>query len=71
MLSAPSLTLIGFPHKVYNIRVENLTVNELGPPVLESSARISKFHASTDCEHKFNKTEIANWLLIGYNLGSS
>ena len=48
-----------------------LTVNELGPPVLESSARISKFYAPTDSEHKFNKTEIENWLPIGYNLGSS
>ena len=48
-----------------------LTVNELGPPVLESSARISKFYAPTDSEHKFNKTEMENWLPIGYNLGSS
>ena len=39
-----------------------LTVNELGPPVLKSSARISKCHAPTDFEHKFNKTEIVNWL---------
>ena len=48
-----------------------LTVNELGLPVLESSARISKFYAPNDSEHKFNKTEIENWLPIGYNLGSS
>ena len=48
-----------------------LTVNELGLPVLESSTRISKFYAPTDSEHKFNKTEIENWLPIGYNLGSS
>ena len=48
-----------------------LTVNELGLPVLEPSARISKFYAPTDSEHKFNKTEIENWLPIGYNLGSS
>ena len=48
-----------------------LTVNELGLPILEPSARISKFYAPTDSEHKFNKTEIENWLPIGYNLGSS
>ena len=47
-----------------------LTVNEPGPPVLESSARISKFYAPTDSEHKFNKTEIENWPPIGYNLWS-
>ena len=44
-----------------------LTVNELGSPVLESSARILKFYTPTDSEHKFNKTETENWLLIGYN----
>ena len=48
-----------------------LTVNELGRPVLESSTRISKCYAPTDSERKFNKTEIENWLPIGYNLGSS
>ena len=48
-----------------------LTVNELGTPVLESSARISKFYAPTDSEHKFNKMGIETWLPIGYNLGSS
>ena len=47
-----------------------LTVNELGLPVLEPSARISKFYAPTDSEHKFNKTEIENWPPIGYNLWS-
>ena len=41
----------------------------LGPPVLESSAWISKFYAPTDPEHKFNKTKIENWPSIGYNLG--
>ena len=40
-------------------------LNELGAPVLESSARISKCYAPTDSEHKFNKTEIENWLPIG------
>ena len=38
---------------------------------MESSARISKFYAPPDSEHKFNKTEIENWLPTGYNLGSS
>ena len=47
-----------------------LTVNELGAPTLESSARISKFYALTDSEYKFDKTEIENWLPIGYNLGA-
>ena len=37
-----------------------LFVNELGLPVLESSARVSKFYAPTDSEHKFNKREIKN-----------
>ena len=48
-----------------------LTVNELGPPVLEPSAGISKYYAPTDSEYKFNKTETENWLLIEYNLGQS
>ena len=48
-----------------------LTVIELGPPVSESSTRISKFDGSIDSEHKFNKTKIENWLPIGFNLGSS
>ena len=43
----------------------NLTVNEIGLPVLESSAGISNFYARTDSKHKFNKTEIENWLSIG------
>ena len=37
-----------------------LTINELGPPVLESLTRISKFYAPAGSEHKFNKTEIEN-----------
>ena len=32
-----------------------LTVSELGPPVSESSTRISKLYIPTDLEHKFNK----------------
>ena len=43
-------------------------VNEPGPLVLESSARIYKLYAPTDPEHKFNKTEIQNWLPIEYNM---
>ena len=65
-LSTQSLQYQNWNANKYSI----LTVNELGPPVLESSARISKFYAPTDSEHKFNKTEIENWLPIGYNLGS-
>ena len=42
-----------------------LTVIELGLQVLNSSTRISKFYAPTDSEHKFDKTEIENWLSIG------
>ena len=48
-----------------------LTINELGTPVLESTAKIADFFDPTDSEHKFNKTEIENWLTIGCNLGSS
>ena len=68
MLSAPSLP----PHRfsTQSLQYQNwnvqeysiLTVNELGPPALESSARISKSYAPTDSEQKFNKTEI----IIGY-----
>ena len=46
-------------------------VIELGLPISESSTRISKFDVPTDSEHKFNKTEIENWLPIRFNLGSS
>ena len=75
MLSARLPTLSSVFHTKFTISelksYSILTVNKLGPPVLESSARISKFYASTDSEHKFNKTKSQNWLLIGYNLGSS
>ena len=62
--SLPPSPLIGFPYKVHNIRIEKakkysiLTVNELGPPVLDFSARISKFYAPTDSEYKLHKTEL-------------
>ena len=68
-ISAPLHSpFIGFPHKGHNIKIEKqikysiLTINELGPPLLESPASISKFYAPTDSEHKFTKTEIENWL---------
>ena len=77
MLSAPSRCPLRF--STQSSQYQNweankysiLTVNELGPPLLESSAKISKFYAPTDSEHKLNKTEIENWLPIGYNLWSS
>ena len=46
-----------------------LTLSELEPPVSESSTRTSKFYATSDSEHKFNKTEIEIRLPIGFNLG--
>ena len=46
-----------------------LMVIQLGPSVLESSTRISKFHEPTDSEHKCHKTRIENWLFIGFQLG--
>ena len=67
-LSAPSLPLHQFStqsSQYQNWNANNysiLTVNELGPPVLKSSAIVSKFYAPTDSEQKFNKTEIK----IGY-----
>ena len=36
------------------------TTIELGPPVLESSTKISKFHAPTNSEHRFHKVRIEN-----------
>ena len=47
-----------------------LTVIEPGPPMLEPSARILKFYAPTESEHKFLKTGIKNWLPIRFNVGS-
>ena len=59
------LPFIVFLHKVHNIRFEKqicilseLTVIKLGPPVSESSTRISKVHDPTDSERKFHKTRI-------------
>ena len=42
---------------------------KLGPSVSESSTNISRFYALIDCEHKFHKTGVENWLLIGFGLG--
>ena len=44
-------------------------VIELGPPVSESSTKISKFHAPTDSEHKFHKARIENLPPIEFKLG--
>ena len=45
-------------------------VIRLGPPVLESLTRISKFYDRSDSEHKFHKRMIENWLSIDFELGS-
>ena len=77
MLSPPSLSPHWFSTQSLQYQNSNtnkysiLTVNELGAPVLVSSAVISQFDAPTGFEHRFNKTEIENWLPIGYNLGAS
>ena len=64
-----------FSRKVYNIKFEKqlrilskLIVIELGPTVLESSTRISKFYNRTEFEQELHKTRIENWLLIGLEL---
>ena len=43
-------------------------VTKFGPPVSESSTRISKFYYTTDSEYKLHKTTIENWLSIGFKL---
>ena len=45
------------------------TAIKLGPPVSESSVKISKFHAPTDSEHKFHEARIENWSLMEFKLG--
>ena len=52
-------------------KYSTLAENELGPMILECSTMISKFYAPNDSKLKFYKTKTKNWLLIGYNLGSS
>ena len=45
------------------------TAIELGPPVSESSIKISKFHAPTDSENKFHKPRVKNWPPIEFKSG--
>ena len=45
-------------------------VIKLGPPVLESLTRISKFYGPSDSEHKSHKMRIKNWLSIDFELGT-
>ena len=42
----------------------------LGPPMSDSSTKISKFHTITDSEHNIHEARIRNWLLIIIELGS-
>ena len=58
---------IGIGTKIVN-KDSIRTAIELGPPVLESSTKISKFHALTDSEHKFHKARIENWPPIEFKL---
>ena len=45
-------------------------VIDFGPPMSESSTKISKFHWFSDSQWKFHKTRIENWLPIRFELGS-
>ena len=45
-------------------------VIRLGPPVLESLTRISKFYGPSDSEHKSHTMTIKNWLSIDFELGT-
>ena len=60
-------------HKVIGTKIVNKdsiqTVIEIGPPVSQSSTKISKFHAPTDSEQKFHKARIENWPPIEFKLG--
>ena len=60
-------------HKVIGTKIGNKdsiqTVIEIGPPVSQSSTKISKFHAPTDSEQKFHKARIENWPPIEFKLG--
>ena len=59
MLSIGIVNYIGVGTKIVN-KDSIRTAIELGPPVSESSTKISKFHAPTDSEHKFHKVRIEN-----------
>ena len=50
-------------------RYSVLTSTKLGPPLSESSTKISNFHAPTASEHKLCKTGNENWLPTGIKLG--
>ena len=43
-------------------------VIKLGPPVLESLTRISKFYDPSNAEHKSHEAIIENWLSIDFEL---
>ena len=59
MFSIGIVNYIGIETKIVN-KDSIRTAIELGPPVSESSTKISKFHAPTDSEHKFHKARIEN-----------
>ena len=62
--ASPSSFFKQSPHIGIGAKIVNKdpirTAIELGRPVLESSTKISKFHAPTDSEHKFHKARIKN-----------
>ena len=70
-------SLLPFPNRFFTqtLQYKNSKSNnyyfliKLGPSVSESSTNISYFYALTDSEHKFHKTGVENWLLIGFGLG--
>ena len=74
MLSASSSSFfkqssqIGIGTKIVNKDSIRIAI-ELGPPMSESSSKISKFYVPTDSEHKLNKTRIENWPPIEFKLG--
>ena len=76
------LPIIGFPHKVNNIRIEKPisipSLRLLNSNVSDSSNRISKFYDPTASEKKFYKTEVENlqpmethYTLLVYYTGDS
>ena len=58
------------PYQIWKVNTHSILTNNnrTGPPVSESSTRISKFYGPTDSEHKFDKTRIKNWLSISFKL---
>ena len=59
---------IGIGAKIVN-KDSIRTIIELVPPVLESSTKISKFHAPTDSKQELHKARIKNWPRIEFKLG--